>query len=80
MSLVYVVLESLVTPIVYVRIVVTFWAVTWIAMLLLPTLRLIGIDAEPLVIPLPLTVMLAWFSPAVGRTVTEVTLLSTLSV
>ena len=66
--------------IVYVSVVDPSWAVTTIVIVLEPTFKFIELDAEPelTVVPLTVTVALAWFT--VGVTVTLVTPLATLSV
>ena len=73
-------LAALVTVTVYV-LVLLFCAVTTTLMTSpLPTLRLIAPDGEPLATGVPLTVTVAWLSLTVGVTVTELSLLATLSV
>ena len=69
----------LVTVIVELLMVTPSWAVTSTVIVLLPTARLMLPEAEPLVTAVPLTFTVAVLSVTVGVTVSEVTLLATLT-
>ena len=72
--------DNLVTVIEYVRVVVPFWAVTTVVIILGPTAKAILPDAVAEVTAVPLTVIVAVLSCAVGVTVTDAVALPTVVV